>query len=311
MPGASARRWRPRTLLALSVAILAGVAFVAASGGIGPVMSALGAGFTTRLRPAHGDPGPQLDPAPAHGFAAHRLPWAAVHQRDDGEPEHLRAQRGRRRPDGQGPRVPRPGGPRARADRRRACGHDQPDERAGRPHAGPQRPHGHALPRHRGIGAVAERHAHPRHRAAEDHRHLAKEGRHHRRARGHGEGQDAGGDKPRRHQRGQRHVDLVPLGQGRHVRLRARPRRRHEPDHDQRDRPRRQRRRDDVQAHPGLEEDGGPAERIHLSSLGRRIRQARSSSSSRSPTQPANHSPARRPSSPCSCRASARSRTSS
>jgi hypothetical protein len=49
--GLDARRKRAplatRTLLALSVAILAGAAFVAASGGIGPVMSALGAGFTS------------------------------------------------------------------------------------------------------------------------------------------------------------------------------------------------------------------------------------------------------------------------
>ena len=47
--GLSARRKRAplatRTLLALSVVILAGVAFVAASGGIGPVLATLGSGF--------------------------------------------------------------------------------------------------------------------------------------------------------------------------------------------------------------------------------------------------------------------------
>lgn len=36
-----------RTLLALSVVVLAGAAFVAASGGVGPVLSTLGAGFTS------------------------------------------------------------------------------------------------------------------------------------------------------------------------------------------------------------------------------------------------------------------------
>jgi hypothetical protein len=49
--GLDARRKRPplatRTLLALSVIILAGAAFVAASGGIGPVLASLGAGFTS------------------------------------------------------------------------------------------------------------------------------------------------------------------------------------------------------------------------------------------------------------------------
>lgn len=49
--GLDARRRRPplatRTLLAVSVVVLAGVAFIAASGGIGPVLSTLGNGFAS------------------------------------------------------------------------------------------------------------------------------------------------------------------------------------------------------------------------------------------------------------------------
>src|SRR3972149_2207715 len=49
--GLDAPRKRPpratRTLLALSVVVLAGVAFIAASGGMGPVLATLGAGFTS------------------------------------------------------------------------------------------------------------------------------------------------------------------------------------------------------------------------------------------------------------------------
>jgi hypothetical protein len=51
--GLDARRKRPplatRTLLALSVVVLGGAAFVIASGGIGPLLSTLGAGFTSAL----------------------------------------------------------------------------------------------------------------------------------------------------------------------------------------------------------------------------------------------------------------------
>ncbi len=80
--GLDARRQRAplatRTLLALSVVLLAGAAFVAASGGIGPVLSTLGGGFTAAFDRLTATPLPtstQLLPTDAPRIASPAQPF--------------------------------------------------------------------------------------------------------------------------------------------------------------------------------------------------------------------------------------------
>src|SRR5688500_8106947 len=66
--GLDARRQRAplatRTLLALSVVLLAGAALLAAGGGIGPVLSTLGAGFGSAIGRLSATPVPSLSDLP-------------------------------------------------------------------------------------------------------------------------------------------------------------------------------------------------------------------------------------------------------
>lgn len=80
--GLTARRRRaplvPRTLLALSVALLAGGAFLAASGGIGPALTTLAAGFTSAFARLGATPMPSqtfLPPTDSPRIAAPEQPF--------------------------------------------------------------------------------------------------------------------------------------------------------------------------------------------------------------------------------------------
>lgn len=87
--GLDARRKRPplatRTLMVLSVLVLAGAAFVAASGGIGPLLSTLGAGFTSAFGRLTATPLPSatdLIPTDAPRIASPAQPYTNVERVD-------------------------------------------------------------------------------------------------------------------------------------------------------------------------------------------------------------------------------------
>ena len=270
--GLKARRRRaplvPRTLLALSVALLAGGAFLVASGGIGPALTTLAAGFSSAFARLGATPIPSqtyLPPTDSPRIAAPEQPFtnqATVDMVVSVPIELIGDPTARIRfylaLEGSGVR------PGLRRQRRE----DQPDDRPVRPDAGPQR---HLRNPHPGTEESEQSPVvtwildldPPKITVSSP-----KDGACDPGPRGHDQGHDPGRHDPDRPKRRQWDVHQRGVGQGRVVRVRpaACVGQQHHPHRG--DRPGRQRRRDDPDAAPGLRRHGRQPERLDEPDLG-------------------------------------------
>ena len=115
---AAARAARhPDAARALGRRSSAGAAFVLASGGIGPILSTLGAAFDSAIGRLTATPVPTNSTLPPTDSPRIASPQQPVHERGAGRPDRHGPGRGRRRSVREGPDLPGPRGPRAGARR--------------------------------------------------------------------------------------------------------------------------------------------------------------------------------------------------